>query len=318
MISPIEKALEAALQTWNPPAVPEDIPQGDMPGDKVWIGPQSIQKAGVAFRAILPMLLETLRGNPAQRAVIAVSGGSGVGKTCVSALLTYYLNQLGVGAFTMSGDNYPYRFPQLNDMERMRIFRTAGVRGMLAEGVYSAGHAAVLKDLQLADRDPDPAYCSKHPWLAVYQQAGRRALSQYLGTGLEQEYDQLTGVLKQFKTGENRIWLKRMGRDDTALWYEKKDFSNISVVVLEWTHGGSELLHGVDIPVLLGSTPAETREYRLTRARDANADTAFITMVLELEQQKLEDRARHAKVIVSKSCGLLTYGQYKQIIDESR
>ena len=30
---------------------------------------------------------------------------------------------------------------------------------------------------------------------------------------------------------------------------------------------------------MTSSTPAETREYRLARGRNANADTAFITMV---------------------------------------
>lgn len=76
----------------------------------------------MAFRAALPLLVQALENNPCSKAVLSVSGGSGVGKTCVSALLTYYLNQLGVGAFTLSGDNYPRRFPELNDAERTRIF----------------------------------------------------------------------------------------------------------------------------------------------------------------------------------------------------
>ena len=54
-------------------------------------------------------------------------------------------------------------------------------------------------------------------------------------------------------------------------------------------------------------TPAETREYRLARGRDANADTAFITMVIELEQAKLEARAQAAKIIVSKGAEILSY-----------
>ena len=306
------QAISNAVSNWQPPQVPEDIPQGDMPGDKVWIGPMSIEKANVTFRAMLPMLKEALEANPARKAVITVTGGSGVGKTCVSALLTYYLNQLGVGAFTMSGDNYPRRFPELNDMERMRIFRLAGVRGMLAAGVYSPEHAATLKQLQQSDLDPSPEQCEKYPWLAAYQKAGREELSKYLGTQLEQEYDQLENVLAQFKSGQEKILLKRMGRDDTALWYEEKDFSGISVIVLEWTHGNSGYFQGVDIPILLASTPAETREYRLSRGRDSNADTAFITMVIELEQLKLEARASAAKLIVSKSCELLTYEEYKQ------
>ena len=119
-------------------------------------------------------------------------------------------------------------------------------------------------------------------------------------------------MLKQFKAGQEKIWLKRLGNEDTDLWYDEKDFSQVSVLVLEWTHGNSGKFEGVDIPVLLSSTPAETREYRLARGRNANADTAFITMVIELEQEKLEARAGAAKVIVSKSCELLTYEQYQQ------
>ena len=318
MSDPILSRLDEALLSWQPPEVPEDIPQGDMPGDKVWIGPQSIEKAGVTFRALLPLLRAALAASPNRRVVVAVTGGSGVGKTCVSALLTYYLNRLGVGAYTLSGDNYPKRIPPQNDAERMRVFRTAGVRGMLAAGVYSPEAAKKLKELQLSDLDPDPAQCAAHPWLAAYQQAGRAALSEYLGTELEQEYDQLEKVLKDFDNGAQKLWLKRLGRDAEALWYDEVDFSGVNVIVLEWTHGNSGRFAGVDIPILLSSTPAETRAYRLARGRDANADTAFITMVLELEQAKLEARASAAKLIVSKGCRLLSYEEYQAEMNAGR
>ena len=310
--------LDRTLADWQPPVVPDDIPQGDMPGDKVWIGPQSIEKANVTFRALLPLLRAALADNPHRRAVVAVTGGSGVGKTCVSALLTYYLNQIGVGAYTLSGDNYPRRIPEQNDAERIRIFRTAGVHGMLAAGVYAPETAARLKQLQLADLDPDPAQCEADPWLAAYQKAGRAALSEYLGTALEQEYDQLEKVLADFHDGADVLWLKRLGRDAEALWYDETDFSGVNVIVLEWTHGNSGLFAGVDIPILLNSTPAETRQYRLSRGRDANADTAFITMVLELEQAKLEARASAARLIISKACEVLTYEQYKAQMNAGR
>ena len=39
---------------WNLPAVPQDIPHGDMPGDKICIGPDHVEKA----RAIYPRLRE--------------------------------------------------------------------------------------------------------------------------------------------------------------------------------------------------------------------------------------------------------------------
>ena len=59
--SPLKK-LDSALSGWRPPEAPDDIPQGDMPGDKVWIGPQSVEKANAVFRA--------LAASPCERAVV--------------------------------------------------------------------------------------------------------------------------------------------------------------------------------------------------------------------------------------------------------
>ena len=50
-----------------------------------------------------------------------------------------------------------------------------------------------------------------HPWLTVYQQAARDALSGYLGSSKEQDFDQLTDIISRFKRGDTHIWLKRMG-----------------------------------------------------------------------------------------------------------
>ncbi len=310
--------LDEALRAWQPPQAGQDIPQGDMPGDKVWIGPQAEEKAQVTFRALLPLLRETLTASASRRAVVAVTGGSGVGKTCVSALLTHYLNRLGVGAYTLSGDNYPRRIPVQNDAERARVFRWAGVLGLLEAGRYGAEQAEILRRLQLSDEDSEPARCQALPWLADYQRAGRAALDQYLGSAQEQTYEELETVLRLFHAGEEIIWLRRLGREMEDLWYEAKDFSGVSVLVLEWTHGNSGLFQGVDIPVLLASTPAQTRAYRLARGRDANADTAFITMVLELEQAKLEARAGAAKLIVSKDCKVLSHDEYVDEMNAGR
>ena len=43
----------AALASWQPPQVPDVIPQGDMPGDKVQIGPGHIAKANTIFPLLL-------------------------------------------------------------------------------------------------------------------------------------------------------------------------------------------------------------------------------------------------------------------------
>ena len=200
----------------------------------------------------------------------------------------------------------------------MRIFRSAGIRGLLAADGYSPERAEALRRLQLDDLDSDPAQCEANAWLADYQAAGRAALGGYLGSETEQAYEEIGEALRRFHAGDEAIWLRRMGRGPEDLWYEKKDFSGVSVLTLEWTHGNSGLFEGVDIPVLLSSTPAETRAYRLARGRDANADTAFITMVLELEQGKLEARADAAKLIVSNACRVLSLDEYRDEMNAGR
>ncbi len=67
--SPLKK-LDSALSGWRPPEAPDDIPQGDMPGDKVWIGPQSVEKANAVFRALPPLLRGALAASPCERAVV--------------------------------------------------------------------------------------------------------------------------------------------------------------------------------------------------------------------------------------------------------
>lgn len=303
-----------ANQNWIPPVITADIPHGDMPGDKVQISKSHIQKINTIFPILLPMLEKALATNGNRRAVVAVSGGSGVGKSETASLLTYCLQQIGVGSYTMSGDNYPRRIPMYNDAERVRIFRVSGIRGLIVNGQYSAERAGILKELQLAETDADPKMIDKHPWLEVYQREGRHGLTGYLGTDKEQDFDEISNIISQFKNGAEHIWLKRMGRTDTELWYENVDFSTVSVLVIEWTHGNSRNFQGVDIPILLNSTPQETREHRRLRNRDGKTDSAFTTMVLEIEQKLLESQADKAKIIISKAGEVLTYQQYRQLM----
>ena len=125
-------------------------------------------------------------------------------------------------------------------------------------------------------------------------------------------------IVESFKNKAEKIWLKRMGREDTELWYEEVDFSDTEILIIEWTHGNSDNYKGVDIPVLLNSTPQETMAHRKARNRDGAVDSPFTTMVLELEQDMLESQAHKAKVIVSKAGKLLSYDEYKEIMDQGR
>lgn len=202
-----------------------------------------------------------------------------------------------------------------NDAERLRVFRVGGIKGMLAEGVYSAQSADALKILWEQETDADPKRAETCPWLRVYQDAGRKALARYLGTGLEQDYEELNAIIADFKSGADRLWLKRMGRSEEERWYENVDMTGINVLVIEWTHGNSDFLRGVDIPVLLNSTPEETRAHRRSRNRDSNPDSAFTTMVLEIEQKELDCCAHKAKLIISKGGEVLSYAQYRRLMD---
>lgn len=92
--------------------------------------------------------------------------------------------------------------------------------------------------------------------------------------------------------------------------------SQTNVLVIEWTHGNSDFLHGVDVPVLLNSTPEETRAHRRARARDGKTDSAFTTMVLEIEQAELDRCAHKAKIIISKSGEVLTFNQYRLLMSQ--
>ena len=303
--------LQALLGAWTPPELTQDIPQGDMPGDKVCITGEHIMKANVIFPALMKPLYECLRQNPSMRAVVAVCGGSGVGKSEIASLMSWYLNRLGVGCYTLSGDNYPHRVPQDNDAERLRVYRAGGLRGLVDSGLYDRENAAVLRKLWTLDTDAEPALEAAHPWLAVYHKAGRRCLGGYLGTPNEIDFDEISGLIARFKQGGEALYLKRMGRERCEVWYDRVDMLNTRVIIVEWTHGNSDYIQGVDLPVLLNSTPQETLAHRRARNRDGKTDSAFTAMVLELEQQKLVAQAHKARLILSKAGKLLTYDEYR-------
>lgn len=309
--------LDRLTAPWQEPALSGTIAQGDMPGDKICITEEHIQKAKTLYPELRRLLVRRLGESPCGRAVVTVCGGSGVGKSEIASLISYYLNAEGVGAYTLSGDNYPRRYPEQNDAERRRVFHDGGLKGLVASGAYRPEQAQALRELWPEDGDAAPANVSRYPWLAVYQQAGRNALRGYLGTEKEIDFDQVSHIVSNFKQGAPTLYLKRMGRTAEELWYDAVDMTGKSVLVIEWTHGNSDWYEGVDIPVLLNSTPAETLAHRQARNRDGRADSPFTTMVLELEQQMLKAQAHKAKLILSKSGELMTYEQYTRLMAQA-
>ena len=142
--------------------------------------------------------------------------------------------------------------------------------------------------------------CNDQERELIYQKSGETGLNAYLGTPQEIEYDRINQVLEKFHVGDTEIELKKMGREDDEIWYKQTDLTGVQVLLLEWTHGGSEYLNGVDVSVYLDSTPEETKARRIRRGRDENAASAFIQLVLSLEAKKLEQQAKQADLIVGK------------------
>lgn len=296
---------------------PEDydrIKKGDMPGDVIQIQEGHIAKANVIFPKLFQLVTAILDARPNDRAVISVHGGSGVGKSEVGALLAYYFNDLGIGSYILSGDNYPHRIPKHNDQERLRIFREKGLKGFVAQGAYNKERSEQLRELQGLNLDFDPDQIKAYPWLFIYQQEGRKGLEDYLGTAAEIDFEEISNIIARFKGGKDNILLKRMGREETEIWYEKVDFTDVKVMVIEWTHGNNRALTGVDIPILLNSTPSETLEHRRLRNRDGGTDSPFTTLVLDIEQNLLFSQASGAKIIVLKDGEIVNYEQYCQIM----
>ncbi len=294
------------------------ITKGDMPGDKIYIDSEHLKKAKVILPYLVDLLAPFIDEHPMHRAVISIYGGSGTGKSEIASLISYYFNQIGLGSYILSGDNYPHRIPKHNDAERLRIFRQSGIKGLVSFGLYTQTNSEILRELQENNYDLDTYYEKKFPWMLIYKSEGMRGLRSYLGTPNEIDFDELNRIILQFKNGAERIFLKRMGRKEEELWYEQVDFSNKKIMIIEWSHGNSYYLSGIDIPILLSSTPQETQKFRKIRNRDKGADSLFTAMVLDIEQDLIITQAPTAKLIVSKDCEIISCGEYLRKMMEEK
>lgn len=287
---------------WTAPDVPKDIPQGDMPGDKTSVCKAQIQNVNELFPKLLKSVGPLLQ-RASGKAVLSVYGGSGTGKTGTASLLAWYFGRIGLKSYVISGDNYPRRQPFFNDGERLHLFQEYGIRALIQEGEYTPRRSELLREWQKEGKDADSGLLEEHPWLAAYEEGGRRALKGYLGTEREIDFEEISHILEAFQRGERGIWLKRMGREPGDLWYDMVDFSDTRILILEWTHGNNERLKGVDIPIFITGTPQETLAGRTARNRDENTDSPFTAMVLELEQELLDSQVSRAEFILSREGG---------------
>ncbi len=296
------------LPAWNPPQIDiSSVKTGDMPGDKIQINQSHIDKANTVF----PHLLQELESMSGQRLVVSVYGGSGVGKSELGSVLGHYCNEQGYPAYILSGDNYPHRVPQFNDNERMTVFRNAGLNALARISEFSNDRMEKLQQLwpEMEDFNPTAIVDEESTWMNVYFDAGKTGLMSYLGSENETDFSMVNHIINSFKSGEDTINLKRMGRTSDDIRFEAVDFSGVQVLIIEWTHGNNPLLEGVDFPIFLFSTPAETLAHRLARGRDKNTDSPFIRLVLEIEQEKLISQARTAKLIVAKDGNLISVAE---------
>ncbi len=292
----------------------DHIPKGDMPGDKIEIGEEHIEKAKKILPKLVDILVPIINESKEQRLVISVCGGSGVGKSETASLLSYYLNKLNLGSYTLSGDNYPRRIPKYHDAERLRVYRTSGIRGLISHGKYIEERHETLMELQRNDQDANAQLVDTYPWLYDYQQAGKNGLKNYLGSLNEIDFNEINNIISQFKNGADSIYLKRMGREVSHLWYEDVDFSDKKILIIEWTHGNNDNLVGVDIPILLNSTPEETLEHRRKRNRDGGVDSPFTSVVLGIEQGMLVLQSAKAKIIISKNNNFISHDDYTKLM----
>ncbi|MBD5088205.1 MAG: adenylylsulfate kinase [Clostridiales bacterium] len=247
---------------------------------------------------LFPLILQCLQKFPnKKKKVIAISGGSGVGKTGMAWLLKQRLEEQEIPAIIISGDYYPHRVPFYNDAERLRVFRMAGLAGLLEEQIYNAAVRNELRDLQIQNQDANDKLIIQYPWLAVYQKKGDKALEEYLGTEKELLFSEVSSVLSAFKNNEQMLMVRKMGREVHDVWYEQVDVSKKQVLILEWTHANSDLLKGIDVSVVLKSTPEQTLENRKTRNRDKGVESPFVARVLRIEQEKIDANLQKADLI---------------------
>jgi len=312
------KSLQDKIYNWQPPVITslEEIKKGDMPGDVIHISEKHIEKTNMVFPDILKLILNQLEHQ--DKIVLSIHGGSGVGKSETGALVGHYLSNLGLGSYILSGDNYPKRIPESNDAERMRVYKDAGLKGLVNKDLFTPQVKEDLVKFWADENDADEDLINTYPWLKTYQHYGKQGLKGYLGTPNEINFDEINQIIDDFKSGKETIALKRMGRFQEELWYDSVDFSDKEILIIEWTHGNNKYLKGVDIPVLLNSTPEETLAHRQARNRDGKTDSAFVKIVLSIEQSLLFSQASRAKLIVSKSGMVISYDDYLELMNQDK
>ena len=153
MLSPEKRACWQALQRQAITLTPQEKVQGgDMPGDTVRITAPVCRRVEKLLPHLAAKLEEKYGEYIPAKLVIAISGGSGSGKTSGAVALREALAQVGLTGYVLSGDNYPRRIPEHNDEERLAIFRSVGLKALLAAGAYTPERFVALQPEPTATR----------------------------------------------------------------------------------------------------------------------------------------------------------------------
>ena len=244
---------------------------------------------------LFPLILEKTEERKEKKTIISVSGGSGVGKTGMAFLLQNMFEKQGKKSLIISGDNYPHRMHMYNEEERIARIRMSELNELITKRLYTDEVKEKLLEFQKAGRDAEEQ--EDMQWLSIYQKYGDKALTDYLGTDQELDYEAVSNLLMQFHGGTSQLLLRHMGRTPDDIWYDRRDVSDTDILILEWTHGNSTYLQGVDVSVVLISTPEETLENRKKRNRATAIDSPFVARVLRIEQKKINDGLDRADII---------------------
>lgn len=134
----------------------------------------------------------------------------------------------------------------------------------------------------------------------IYETSGTDGLTGYLGTPEEILFEEINQVIEAFKADKPSVSVRKMGRRDGEIGYENIHVRDTQILLIEWTHGGSEYLYGVDLSIYIDSTPEETLYKRIKRNRDTNTAGELIRTVLEIEQEKLVMQSKWAQIVVGR------------------
>jgi len=114
----------AMMQRETPKAASVEPIKGDMIGDKPVISEHHYRLADT----LIPYVLKAIAGK--DKAVVAVGGPSGSGKSETASLIAGILASMGKPAYTLSCDNYPHKPPRTNEEYREQLFSKGGEQAL--------------------------------------------------------------------------------------------------------------------------------------------------------------------------------------------